>query len=519
MFKYFNLFDRYNFFFLVLSVGGIIVVETVAYAILIPLIQVFTIGKIASDFDIIQQILSVETPKLVLLLCGVFLIKNIIIVTLLFLQNKAISSANMELAQKLYRNIFRKPLHHNVDAIESVRVMNAEVRVYIISFIFQVVQLVTESIFLLTFLFVSVTISSMSLLLCLIPTVVAIFWYQNRSRQKLAVLGEQRIKNDQLRSEHIFEAISGREVWLHHNMYDFFFKRFDTLNKEYKHILLWTNFYQQIPRGVFETFACISILLLYVLEPVNFGNNFIVLAVIVTKGLPSAAKITVAAQSINAARASVSRTNVLLGSAEQQLHASNNANTSTSGLIVEHAEFGDFHFQRGKVNVITGPSGCGKTTLLRDIVHNSNKVQTFQRMSTGKSMYLPSLNYMPQEVPLFSDNFAKNTIYSSAPPDSYERVVAQLGLTDLDTGRFMRSEGVDQISGGQKQRLGLIRCLMFWSDLNLLDEPTSALSETAKKHVYKLLNDFSKKNSGITVVVTHDLSMLTGDENIIEIKK
>ena len=57
------------------------------------------------------------------------------------------------------------------------------------------------------------------------------------------------------------------------------------------------------------------------------------------------------------------------------------------------------------------------------------------------------------------------------------------------------------MSGGEKQRVGIIRALLYSPDLILLDEPTSSLDKKNEKKVYEFLRKF-KKNK-IIVVTSH----------------
>ena len=77
---------------------------------------------------------------------------------------------------------------------------------------------------------------------------------------------------------------------------------------------------------------------------------------------------------------------------------------------------------------------------------------------------------------------------------------------------------VADLSGGEKQRVALIRNLMFKPKVLLLDEVTAGLDADNKKIVHMLISSY-RKSGGTVIAVTHDTDELRQAEQIIRIKE
>ncbi|MBP1988783.1 ABC transporter ATP-binding protein [Paenibacillus eucommiae] len=177
-----------------------------------------------------------------------------------------------------------------------------------------------------------------------------------------------------------------------------------------------------------------------------------------------------------------------------------------------------FRIDPGKHVAIVGPSGSGKSTLL--------KILTRQLEPTGGNISIgpysladldathlrSRIGYMTQEGFLFSNTLLYNLTYfkqvDQVDLSVLDMWMQALGAEDIVTMLPHGYESVigdkgSQLSGGQRQLIGLVRTMVKQPDLLLLDEATAALDNISESLVYKALNDYSSHITRITV--THRL--------------
>ena len=69
------------------------------------------------------------------------------------------------------------------------------------------------------------------------------------------------------------------------------------------------------------------------------------------------------------------------------------------------------------------------------------------------------------------------------------------------------SESIDNLSGGEQQRVSIARLMLLDSEAFLLDEPSSALDDLTEDFVIKTMVDMAKENKKTIIYVTHSNSM------------
>jgi putative ABC transport system ATP-binding protein len=160
---------------------------------------------------------------------------------------------------------------------------------------------------------------------------------------------------------------------------------------------------------------------------------------------------------------------------------------------------------------IIGSSGSGKSTLL----HLLNKLIS---PTQGRILYqnedisnIPSRNLrkkigLVQQTPfLFNGSILENILYGpkiwgEQLPE--KRIVELLNAVELP--KSLINKDISQLSGGEQQRVNLIRTLANHPEVLLLDEPTSSLDIKTEDTIEKLLLNLSKQGISI-IIVTHSL--------------
>ena len=168
-----------------------------------------------------------------------------------------------------------------------------------------------------------------------------------------------------------------------------------------------------------------------------------------------------------------------------------------------------FNCNDGDFVSIIGPSGCGKTTIL-SLIAGLLKPTGGQITIDGKQkIENDSLAYMLQKDHLFSWRTIEKNIFLPLEikkintRENQEYVISLLekyGLKDF------KKNYPDQLSGGMRQRVALIRTLAPKPKLLLLDEPFSALDYQTRLSVCDDVYNIIKAEGKTALLVTHDIS-------------
>lgn len=171
---------------------------------------------------------------------------------------------------------------------------------------------------------------------------------------------------------------------------------------------------------------------------------------------------------------------------------------------------------RGQITALLGPNGSGKSTLLRALA-DLNPARGALHLNGEDLMSLPSVMrakkvvYLPQSLPqgvhlhaLESVIVARRASDSASGHDVQKEaweILNKLGVSHLAMSYL------DQLSGGQKQLIGLAQSLIRQPDLLLLDEPLSALDLNYQFHVMDIVARETRRRNIVTVVVIHDINI------------
>ncbi len=186
-----------------------------------------------------------------------------------------------------------------------------------------------------------------------------------------------------------------------------------------------------------------------------------------------------------------------------------------------------FYVPEGSHTAIVGLCGSGKTTSISliqrfyDPIKGEICIGGVPVKNYALKNLRSSFSYVQQGAEFFGGTLREALCYGINREITDEEIMnaaEKIGFSDfidnqpekLDTK--VASEG-SSLSGGQKQRLALTREFMRNADILLLDEPTSALDAKAANDVRKAI--FSRFENKTTIIVTHDLKLLAGMDQII----
>lgn len=165
----------------------------------------------------------------------------------------------------------------------------------------------------------------------------------------------------------------------------------------------------------------------------------------------------------------------------------------------------NLNIKEGEFVAIVGPSGCGKTTLLSILCGLENK-------SSGEIIYPKGklkMGYMLQNDTLFPWlNILENCmlglkVEKNITNENKNKVLKLLETYGLKDFIYKYP---NNLSGGMKQRVALIRTLAINPDILLLDEPFSALDYQTRLAVSDDVWKIIKKEKKTTIMITHDIA-------------
>lgn len=160
---------------------------------------------------------------------------------------------------------------------------------------------------------------------------------------------------------------------------------------------------------------------------------------------------------------------------------------------------GGGNISKGEVTGIVGPNGIGKSTFVKilagEIEPTSGKLEMNVKVS-----YKPQ--YIKAEEPIAVAEFL-STISKQFGTSYYETEI----IRPLQLDRLLKQK-VNDLSGGELQRVAIAACLSRTADLYLLDEPSAHLDVEQRVLATKVIRRFAENNKVSAMVVDHDIYMI-----------
>jgi len=179
----------------------------------------------------------------------------------------------------------------------------------------------------------------------------------------------------------------------------------------------------------------------------------------------------------------------------------------------------------GEAVGIIGPSGSGKSTLVNlilGVLQPTDGTVTISGINPSDlSIQLPGyLGYVPQEIHFMKGTLRENLCLGDSTI-SEESLRKAVGIAQLDSVISRMDNGLDSmlieqagnLSGGEKQRVGIARALCSQPGLIVLDEATSALDGTSEIAITEALGKL--KRAATTIVIAHRLTSVKECDRII----
>lgn len=170
-----------------------------------------------------------------------------------------------------------------------------------------------------------------------------------------------------------------------------------------------------------------------------------------------------------------------------------------------------FTVENGEFISITGPSGSGKSTLLKIIATILSKTRG-ELIYEGRSIeqvdpveYRKEVSYCFQSPVLFGDTVRDNLSFPYEIRQmafDQQKAADYLGMVGLPEDYL--DKPINALSGGEKQRIALIRNVLFQPKILLLDEVTSALDEENRQIIWHWLQEMRSTTEMTILMISHN---------------
>ena len=175
----------------------------------------------------------------------------------------------------------------------------------------------------------------------------------------------------------------------------------------------------------------------------------------------------------------------------------------------------NFSINSAEIVGLLGPNGAGKTTTFYSIAGliqpSDGEIYLNDVNITNMPMHLRSrhgISYLPQEASIFQNLSVEDNILGLAQlsmkhdeglKDKYNKIVEDFNLSNILTQKGR------ELSGGQRRRVEIARCLVTMPKIILMDEPFAGIDPIAVEDIKKILNKLVSQ--GISILITdHNVS-------------
>lgn len=186
-------------------------------------------------------------------------------------------------------------------------------------------------------------------------------------------------------------------------------------------------------------------------------------------------------------------------------------------------------FPKHRFTAIVGPSGTGKTTVLK-LLERIYEPDSGRILAGGKELkeipirsWRKQISYVKQDTPMISGTIRDNILYGADREVSDEEIME--AAKEVRAEGFIREcpEGLDfevgqfgeKLSGGQKQKISILRAFLQNREYILLDEPTASLDAVSAYDVIGSVEQLKGKRT--VVLVVHDEAFVQNADHIVVI--
>lgn len=526
--------------------------ELLGLGILIPLMQKILNTSENSNMNFLKIIYNLNFEALLILIFFVYLIKNLLILIINSYFNQFISKFRSFLSIKLFSNIINKDLKYHLkrNTSEFIHAAIDDPNIFVSFVLKSYLQIISEFLILLFICFSLIIIEPNGSAVTFVVLVFFIFLYMISTQKFSKNLGILKRVNDERRLFSLKEAFNSVKEIKFFKIEDFIIKNFSKFNDESSKSFRKHSTITVLPKLYFETVAVILILLLVYYAKIKFsiGNEMLfkvaIFGLASVKIIPSLNKLSILYQNIKFGDAVTTKIynyikmNYLFSTMEkeQNMNKFNYKNFNFQSLEAKNLTFMyeenqdyifknlNFSIKKNKHVRIDGETGSGKSTLI-NIILGLLKPSKGTILLNGKEINPEMIDlkefigYVPQTIYILNDTIENNILFGREKnlnhKENLKYLIKIFGLSEGYEKNYITENGKN-LSGGQKQILGIIRALYNNPKILIMDEATNSLDQNNENNVFDILkNNFNE----ITIVgVTHNSKIHGLFEELIHLR-
>ena len=555
--KIINLFDynlKLKFLILIFFMVIASFLELIGLGFVIVILNSF-LGLDNSFLEIINNYtkyffkISFNFEQIIFFILILFTFKLIILVFVSWIQSDFLSRFREKITNKLYHNFLNRHVKNLLkkNSAEYIRNFTEEIQASAV-FINSAMRIILDSILILTFLvFLMYFNPVITAIVYLFFSLLGIIYY-NLVKNKLSKWAVLSLENKKNKIQFIAESFSAIKSIKILSREKFFLNKFKKQIQSISRIQFKVGFLGDLPRNFFEYILFVSILsLFFYLNQNEFSNeNIIQLLSIYTLSafrlVPIMNRFLGHMQQFKHSYPSISK--LIIENEQKIMFKRNQASKINFNrniiLNVKKFSFNDSKnllLKNVNINItknsqigIIGDSGSGKSTII-DILCGFQQNKYSKLKVDGKEIFKAanleswqnSLGYVPQNIVILNQSLRDNILFGADKnifsDDILKKLLKKVNLEKFilkskdGLSQILRQDG-QNISGGEKQRIGIARALINDPELIILDEATSGLDFETENNILKTIKKFRKAS----IVVSHRLNALKNCDKIYLIK-
>jgi HlyD family secretion protein len=365
-----------------------------------------------------------------------------------------------------------------------------------------------------------------------------------------SIIYEQQKKKFQI----INESIAGiKDIILANKKFSFYQKFFEA-NKIYHKKIARLISISLLPRGILELISIIIVTFVFITLLKSYNNDLSavipIISVYALAGLKMIPAIQVIFQNLSLVRGSMvefnSIKNDLINSKTDFLQEGPNSELIfNNNLILDNISYNylsrdllvvnnlSLEIKKNTLVSIIGPNGSGKSTIIHIILGllspiNGKILVDNKEINTEQMLiaWQKKIGYVSQNIFLFNDTILNNIVFDidskNVKLEEVYKIIDFINLKEfIDSLPYGLNTKVGDngifLSGGQKQKIAIARCLIKNSEVIIFDEATSSLDPESEKSINDLI--FKLRNSKTIINVTHRIDSLVKSDLIYYIKE